>query len=489
MLKNGLYNTIGGVSRTGISLLTIPLLIILIGLDEYGLWSLVFAIIGIITIIENGLSVATTVFLSRDLALNNPDEIAQIITISTVSAIVIATLVATPFWLWASLLIQLFPNLTTDQQIVAMHALQLSGFVVWIRLIQQVPVGIVQAYQHYGALNVISTVQVLFANIGLIIVAGLGGRTVEMMTWYATISFIIFTLFLVFTRSIIQPLRLRPRWNRVKSIAIIQYTTKTWLTMIGSAFFNQIDRIIVGAILGTRAVGIYAAITSITVQINNLSAMPVQPLLPVLGRLDGDSQKQPLEIQRKIKQAFQINSFVSLGVSISLFVAAPAILTLTGTRFISVEQVLIFQLAVLIYGIYSLNAVGYFILLGTKSINLCMVLVAISGITSLLLIYIGAATHGILGAILGNTGYILTLLLNVFGLRNLNLPFKAFFTWLKFPILWFICVITLYIILPKHPHINLTLVILADIILIWWFLNEQEINIQGLAQKLKHREP
>lgn len=68
MIKNGFYNVVGAVIRIGLTLLTIPLIIRLIGVEEYGLWTLVSTMIGIVGLAEAGLAVSTTVFLSRDLA-------------------------------------------------------------------------------------------------------------------------------------------------------------------------------------------------------------------------------------------------------------------------------------------------------------------------------------------------------------------------------------------------------------------------------------
>jgi Polysaccharide biosynthesis protein len=67
MLKNGFYNAAAGAVRVGLAILTIPVLIRLMGVEEYGLWALASAIVGIVTLAEAGLSTATTVFVSQDL--------------------------------------------------------------------------------------------------------------------------------------------------------------------------------------------------------------------------------------------------------------------------------------------------------------------------------------------------------------------------------------------------------------------------------------
>jgi hypothetical protein len=49
-LKNGFYNTVAGIIRIGLAILTIPLLIRLIGIEEYGLWTLASTVIIVVSV-------------------------------------------------------------------------------------------------------------------------------------------------------------------------------------------------------------------------------------------------------------------------------------------------------------------------------------------------------------------------------------------------------------------------------------------------------
>ena len=174
MLRNSLYNTSGGAIRLGLYVLTVPLLIRLIGIEEFGLWSLVSATIALLNLMDAGLSTATTLFLSRDLADQDERGIAITCTASAVAMLVLATVTATLLVVGASGIVYLFPTLSADQMDAASMAFRIGGIVVWMRLLQIVFIGMEQAYGRYAALNLLNTAQVLLLSLGLLVVAYMG---------------------------------------------------------------------------------------------------------------------------------------------------------------------------------------------------------------------------------------------------------------------------------------------------------------------------
>ncbi|HPD42234.1 MAG TPA: polysaccharide biosynthesis protein, partial [Anaerolineae bacterium] len=82
IFKNGLYNSIGSAIQMLLSILIIPVLIRGVGLDEYGLWTLVASVFGLVELAEAGLSVSTTYFVSRDLADAAHSSISQTLTVT-----------------------------------------------------------------------------------------------------------------------------------------------------------------------------------------------------------------------------------------------------------------------------------------------------------------------------------------------------------------------------------------------------------------------
>lgn len=461
MIKNGFYNVVGAVIRIGLTLLTIPFIIRLIGVEEYGLWTLVSTMIGIVGLAEAGLSVSTTVFLSRDLANDDADGISQTLTITFGAMLLLATLAALTMWAGAALLVGLFPKLEQAQQVVAVQALQLSGLVVWARLLQQVLVGVEQAYQSYGMINVLNTLQISLSSLGMLVVAWLGGRTLALIAWQAVTSIGFLIAHIWAGCLLVRNLELRPSWDNTKALKVIHYSLMAWLTALGSALFSQCDRLIVGALLGTKVLGVYAVITSVTGQINSLSALAVQPLLPKLSNLLEKQCINQAKLQRQVKQAIQINGLLALGLGGLLFTLAPLVINVMIPGAISNEHILALRIATIIYTLYSLNAVGYYVLFSLKMLNICMIIVLGSGFISLVLLAAGGNVFGLLGAVLGNTGYLGTLFLNLFSLKKLNISQLLWIKYLQFSLIFFFVISVINLLIVKN---NILLIIIVAII-------------------------
>ncbi|MBW4539540.1 MAG: oligosaccharide flippase family protein [Myxacorys chilensis ATA2-1-KO14] len=480
MLRNGFYNVAAGVVRMGMALLTIPLLIHFIGIEEYGLWALVSAVVGLVALAEAGLSTATTVFVSQDLGRDDRAGLSQTLTVTLGAMLILATLTAISLWFNADAIVNWFPKLAQPQQIAAIRSLQIGGFVVWARLLQQVLIGVEQAYQRYGLLNLLNTAQWTLMSLGLGVIAWQGGHVVALMQWQAIVSSASLVSHAWVVRSLIQPANLCLSWNSTKGSLVVRYSLMTWLTSLGGALFARGDRLIVGSLLGSQVLGVYAAITDITGTINGLSALPVQPLLPTLSQLIVQKDANRVELQRRVKQALEINGFIALGLGAALFMLAPLIMQLMVASCTSNENILAFRLATIIYSFYSVNAVGYYVLFSVDGLKQSMAIHLISGVLALLLILIGSHFFGLMGAMLGNSGYLGVWLLTIEAMKCLNIAARQWLKWLRFPLIWFLGTTIIGFLFANQMQFLFCITLLQTGILLKWFIDSQPQSIRSL---------
>lgn len=426
----------------GLSVLTIPLLIRFIGVKEYGLWTLASSTVGIVTLAEAGLSVSTTVFLSRDLANNDADSLSQTLTVTVGTMLLLATTAAITLWIGAPKLVELFGLLERSQYIKAVQALRIGGVVIWAQLLQKVIVGVEQAYQQYGVMNVLSTLQLALINLGLLLVAWFGGKTAELMQWQAVISVGMLVAHCWAGWILLGQSKVHIAWEVGRGLAIAHYSLMTWMTSIGSVIFGQVDRLVVGALLGTEKLGIYAAITTIARQINTFSALPVQPILPSLSseiEKKGNSHKK---IKNQVIKALQINGIIAYSLGAIFLAFAPFIMEVMIPDVKDNNYIREFNIAVIIYTLYSTNAVGYYTLLSAKAVKSCMLIVLASGTISLLSISAGGWHFGLIGAILGNAGYVFSFSLTLFALNKIDVTISEYANSIKYPMAFFLLVLT-----------------------------------------------
>jgi O-antigen/teichoic acid export membrane protein len=469
MLRNGFISLTGALIRLGTAVIMIPLLIRLIGIEEYGLWTLVGTTISIAALAEAGLSISTTVFLSRDLAGNDSSALSETLSISISSMLILASAIALTLLLGASVIVAFFPKLTAEERIAAMAAIRIGGIVVWARLMQQVFFGPIQALQRYGIFSILITLQFVATNGVLLLIANWGGKTVDLTKGLAGISVLFFFGTSLISLLLLRDRQLHFRFRQAKFREIGSYSLLTWISSLGGQFFSQGDRVIVGYILGTSVLGIYGAITTITSQITALTALTLSPMLPLLSGLWADKRKDFTKFCYLVKRSTALNAFIALGFGSIVFVLSPYILGLVLPTPLNDEIFIAFRTATLIYSIYLLNGTGYYLLFAIGRVRANLAINFASGILALILVAVGAARYGLIGAVLGNVGYVTSLLFVYWGFHCIGLPLRSWLKWNAWPFGWFASVVVLNIWLGDRSELNIMIYAVQAMALMSWF--------------------
>lgn len=462
LLKNSLYNSIAGVNRIVLRIITVPILIRILGIEKYGIWAIITSVIGLVIAMEAGLPAATTIFISRDLEEKSSIELSQSLTILLLFILSLATTATIGIREFTHYIALSLPDIDKYQIQTIEQALQISSIVIWSRLIQQVIIGIEQAYEKYATINIINTIYVVLDSIGLLALASFTGKIMLMIQYQAVISIIFLSLHCIYSFRLLNEFQLQFMWNSDKARRIVSFSMSAWLANLGGIIFSQVDRLLIGSTLGVSSLGIYAAITNITAQINQLSAMPVQPILPILSRTTANKTSNLQNIQDKIRKLFSINCLVAFFLGSTLLVLAPEILVFTFKDNVSSTSIISFRIATIIYTLYSLNAVGYYICLGSNKVNVVMYTQIVSGIFSVLLIYFGSKRYGLMGGLIGNIGYLGVFLLSLKGFSNLGINFTKWLKWMLHPLVAFLLLTAVILYFPQlniYPNSFIVLIL------------------------------
>jgi O-antigen/teichoic acid export membrane protein len=484
MLRSGFYNIAGAVFRTGISVLTVPLFIRFLGIADYGLLSMILAVIGVAGLAEMGLSTSTTVLISRDLAKSDKAGAAQTLSLSLALAFVLATFAALVLAFSAKPLLNWLPALEDHQRPVVVKAIQVSGLVLWSSLLQQILIGLEQAYHRYGLINILSTLQAIISSGGMLLVAYKGGGQVRLMQWLAIANLCFLVVHFVAARRIFGAPLWSPRFDRAKLRELAGYSSMAWLTSLGPIMFSQVDRLIVGSLLGMGVLGVYSAITTITTKINQLSALPVQPLLPTLTGLINRRDIDHDTVIKRAGQALRMNALVAVGIGTTLFLCADLVVHFIFPGIDAAQFGSMFRLAVVIYTLYSLNAAGYNVMFATNSLKACFAVQFLSAASALALIALGAKLSGLPGAIAGNAGYLGVWFLTVLGMKKLNISYSTWMNWLRFPVALFIAASAVGLLAPMDYSFGVGAAVLASFFLLRWFLVAEKTAIRDVFRKL-----
>jgi O-antigen/teichoic acid export membrane protein len=346
---------------------------------------------------------------------------------------------------------------------------------VWSRLLQQVLIGVEQGFQQYGYLNILNTIQALTLSIGAIWIAWHGGKIVELMQWQALVYGLLLISHLWLVRKLLKSICLKFIWYAERANEIGKHSLTNLFLCIGSVIFGRGDRIAVAYFLSPEILGIYAVITDITAGMNTLSTLPVQPLISSLGNYASETlSKHKLKYQ--VKQSLELSATLALGIGVWLFALAPLLIQeLLASSANNSNAIIALRIAIAIYSLISINAVGFYTLL-TLDVALCMRIYIVSASIALSLIILGATKFGLVGALAGNIGFILSWSMLLAGMKKLSLPEWFWFQCLKFPLAWYIVSISIISLVGNNLIPSIGIASFGTLALAYWFIGTYKEN-------------
>lgn len=485
MLRKGSYVGISGVIRLSISVITIPVLISTIGTEEYGIWSFSHAIISFLAFLEAGFSNTTTVFLSHAISQKESTDFKKTIASLGTFIFLLATTASSLVLIASNQAISYFPNILDES--VGRQIFLFGAVAIWSRLLQQFFIGILQAFEDYKTFSLLNTGQGGLISIGMLIVAAVGGKTSELMFWHAIANLLFLGIYLFISLRQVNIFGNLVYLDRNKFIDILKYVSPLWFSSLGMIFFAQGDRIIVGKLFLPETLGMYSAITDICRQINSISALPIRPLISNLSKKDivlssknkKYSSSKLLTTLNLIRISTQINAILVVFISSSILALLPLIGKIIFNGFDVDQKTYLLSLyaGIMIYSAYSLNAPGYYTLLSFGDVRRSSVVITASSFLSLVLIYLLGIEFGLVGSIIGNSGFLLTLLLSCLSMKNIHENFFSWISWIKMPLLMFGTFVFLTLIFNIVSLKNLiftNIVLLVPILsfIVLWFLKE-----------------
>ena len=403
-----------------ITLGTTPILIRVGGMRLYGVWVGLYALGSLTLLADGGLASATSVFVAAARADGDRERERGIVSIALRYMLASGLAFSAAFGLLVGKIAQLFHDQGQDVRI----ALWLVALGVTPRLFQQYCGALEAGLKRHDVTARVETGYVVALQFGLVGCVVLGRGIVWLVAWYSVVTLAVCVVHIIALDRLGAPFSLRAAPPALRR-EVLRFSTAHWVSAIASTSFAKVDRLVVAGVLGSEALGVYGAATSVASKINEFSALPVQPLIPyvassvAVGDLPAAS--------RLFRAAVRLNSCIILSVSGSMLWLAPVLAhVLSRSEKGSLEVTL--RILAITYAAYSFNAVGYLFLIAMKRPRLNAVTTVVGSLGSLLAIAYLGSHYGLVGAAAGNGVFVVSCLTNVAVARRLRVP-GAFLLW------------------------------------------------------------
>jgi O-antigen/teichoic acid export membrane protein len=406
--QNSLYSLGGTGGAFALTLVATPILLHRLGSVNFGLWSIALAAFGLMNALEFGLGTAVAKYVAEHTGAGDPSALSATVTTAVSAYLAVGIVLTVPLFLLAPRASALFdvPR-AADAHIDVVLRLVTLGLIPMLLLScgQAFAVGL-QDFRLPVLASLAQTAMTMAVAIA-IVVAGGSVRTVVAGT--------LCVLWVVGAATLVVGLRMMRSAGATVSFAsaharrLLSYVAFTGVTGAGTLLFGSVDRVVVGAAVGLRAVAYYSITIGVANKLLYLADVACRPLLPASSAELGRGRPDLVLAQLRRATGFTALAVGALG--ITLFLAAePLFRWWLGGRF-AAHAVEPFRILIVVYAVVAIAAPAYHVING---IGLAWVVAGTAlagGAVTVALIALLGPPFGLNGAAVANAAYCVNLLL------------------------------------------------------------------------------
>lgn len=208
MVKNSLYNLTGLIIQLAFSFIFTPILIRIMGVENYGLWIVAGSLIGLMNIFQMGLGSGVVKYIAEYSSKDDRNGISSVITGTLIFYILIGVLMTVPLYYLSPRIVTLFKisdSLTLDSE----RTIQIASLGLIPLLLMGIIVSIPLGLQRYEVSNIISLVKNILTQVSVLVIVILGGKVYHAVIGTVIISWIYMLLTIYFVLKMLKPYKLR----------------------------------------------------------------------------------------------------------------------------------------------------------------------------------------------------------------------------------------------------------------------------------------
>jgi O-antigen/teichoic acid export membrane protein len=384
-------------------LLAAPFLIHRLGLSQYGMWMLASATVGAAGLLSTGFGDATIRYASLFRGRGDWRRVSQVVSGTILINLVLSTMVALLLWAITPNAVRHWFKIEPELQNACVKALQVGSAILVVRSIDSVFVSVLRAFEQYRPAVEITVCVRAATIIAAIWLVAKGKGVVSIMVatlLFATVGMVLQALAV---RSRVGAVSLFPAWHGNALAGLLSFGSFSWLQGLSGIVFNQADRLIVGALLGTSAVAYYSVCTQAAQPIHGLVASGLHFLFPHLSARNSSAERTAL--QPLIATAFWLNTVLVLLLLLPVVLLSKPLLALWMGPAFAHHTWLILTLLAIGFGLLGLNVTGHYTLLALGEAKYVTCLNLVAGAVTLIAMVALIPRFGLLGAAAGRLIY------------------------------------------------------------------------------------
>ncbi|OQY29452.1 MAG: hypothetical protein B6244_03500 [Candidatus Cloacimonetes bacterium 4572_55] len=317
ILRNTLSNYMQYVVKVGISLISIPIIIRLMGKELYGLWELVMSMIGFIGLLDFGFATSVVKYVAESKGQKDSKRMNLIVSTVFYAYLFLAAAVVILSSGFAFLYSDLFhlPDTVTD---VAPWVMILIGIRTALNFPFSVYRGVLFGHQRIALLNAIEIVMNILEATASILVLYLGFGIIGFACAYLA-SYLLKALTRMYfsyreTENLHVSVKLfqKDKLREVTSVSLYLF-----IILASGTIAAQVDRIVIKLFAALEAVAVYSVAAKMSNYVFRLAKQFINALTPLIAELKGAGETK--NIQRVMLEGTKLSLIIVSPLAMSLF--------------------------------------------------------------------------------------------------------------------------------------------------------------------------
>jgi O-antigen/teichoic acid export membrane protein len=395
-IKNSFFNIIGYIWSLLLTIITLPIIIKHLGVEQYGILVLIFLFLGYFAFLDLGLGEATVKFVSKYSAKGETEKINRIINsvlcihffIGILGLVIICLF--TKFY--AIELFDISPKYSHSAQI----CFYLTGFGFLLNIMMSVLSKIPEGMQRFDIGSKITILLATIVSILNVTVVLIGGKLLSFVLVNLFGSILGIFAYYIYSKAIFQELKINFRFSKADFKETFSFGIYILFSKIANSISSSMYQMIIGIILGPAAVAIYNVPVRLVSKLQIAAYKIIYVLFPIISELKSENQIDRIRRIYEIgsKYCFFIVSVLCIStVSFSYYILNYWI----GPDFAN-QGSTVFVLLALGYYLHSIGMVPSIIANGMGNPKFNAIFSLLFGIISILLLIILSPKYGLIGS-------------------------------------------------------------------------------------------
>lgn len=348
------------------TIVSTPLLLKNLGPEMYGTWILLNSFITILGVTNLGVSNSVVKFGSAYVSSNNYTLLNATVRFTLTLTLIIGLVTTVLVLLFGGYMSGLFLNQQVDS--VYTLAFKLVGIVVAIKIVSSVFSAVVMAHQRYDIVNNVSIITNLITILLSVILVVLGQGIISLTLMLVFTSLVNALLYYWYAKKLYPNLSIIPGYSRTVMKEVMGYGIFSWLQVIVSTIYSQVDKIIISAFLGPVALGYYSVCMQLAMKLYEIPSTVAGYLFPKFSAIQASGSNDQLKKLYFTSANLMIVSVCSLGLPIYLF--AHDILAIWINEDFANHSAHLLQLLVIAIASSGIGIIPYYFLNGTGYVKI-----------------------------------------------------------------------------------------------------------------------